>query len=176
MLLGGLWHGASWTFVVWGGLHGFYLWVEKAIVDARKARTKAVSSNQSEDEAESIQPAKTGHPKSIGAFALALFTFFLINVTWVFFRAGTFEEAWNLLQSMFGFMPKGEPILTTVAIAQVLVIVFLMVIAHWLMHNTAVLEVVPKLSWPVLGTVWSVLLLLLIWSQESSSSFIYFQF
>ncbi len=35
MLLGGLWHGANWTFVVWGALHGFYLWVEKAFRDAR---------------------------------------------------------------------------------------------------------------------------------------------
>ncbi|HEY4965896.1 MAG TPA: MBOAT family O-acyltransferase, partial [Puia sp.] len=33
MLLGGLWHGANWTFVVWGALHGFYLWVEKAYRD-----------------------------------------------------------------------------------------------------------------------------------------------
>src|SRR5262249_29261024 len=36
MLLGGLWHGANWTFVAWGALHGFYLWVEKAFRDARK--------------------------------------------------------------------------------------------------------------------------------------------
>jgi D-alanyl-lipoteichoic acid acyltransferase DltB (MBOAT superfamily) len=40
MLLGGLWHGANWTFVAWGGLHGFYLWVEKAILDTRKETSK----------------------------------------------------------------------------------------------------------------------------------------
>lgn len=174
MLLGGLWHGASWTFVVWGGLHGFYLWVEKAILDARQEKAEAVSDSQPDPDP--VHRIKKGAPKTLGTFALALFTFFLINVTWVFFRAGTFTEAWHLLQSMFGYVPKGEAILTTMAIVQVLSIVFFMVIAHWLMRNTTVLEVVPKLSWPVLGTVWSLLLLLLIWSQESSSSFIYFQF
>ena len=44
------------------------------------------------------------------------------------------------------------------------------------MRNTRVLIVAEKLPWWLLGIIWSVLLLLLIWSQESSSSFIYFQF
>src|SRR5436190_4909040 len=39
MLLGGLWHGANWTFVVWGALHGAYLWGEKIIQDFRKKAT-----------------------------------------------------------------------------------------------------------------------------------------
>jgi len=43
MLLGGLWHGANWTFVVWGGLHGFYLWVEKIIADIRKDKVQAIA-------------------------------------------------------------------------------------------------------------------------------------
>jgi hypothetical protein len=77
---------------------------------------------------------------------------------------------------MFGFVPKGDVLLTTLAIIKVSVIVFVMLIAHWLMRNTKTLEVVPKLSWWVFGGVWAVMLLLLIWSQESSSSFIYFQF
>ena len=39
MLLGGLWHGANWTFVVWGGLHGLYLWVERLFTERRKPGT-----------------------------------------------------------------------------------------------------------------------------------------
>jgi D-alanyl-lipoteichoic acid acyltransferase DltB (MBOAT superfamily) len=35
MLLGGLWHGANWTFVAWGGLHGIYLWIERYLKDKR---------------------------------------------------------------------------------------------------------------------------------------------
>src|SRR6187431_585060 len=76
MLLGGLWHGANWTFVVWGGLHGFYLWVEKFIRDALSKK---------KDQQEVAVAGMTGTNTSM-AFIYALFTFFLINVTWVFFR------------------------------------------------------------------------------------------
>ena len=94
----------------------------------------------------------------------------------VFFRATTFTKAWDLLKSMFGFAQNGEPILTNLAIIKVVIIVTGMVIAHWLMRNTKVVDLIPKLSWWLVGLVWAVILLLLIWSQESSSSFIYFQF
>ena len=155
MLLGGLWHGANWTFVAWGGLHGFYLWVEKALLDARK---------------------ETSKPSFIPKFILAMATFFLVNVTWVFFRAGTFAQAGSILQSMFGMMPNGNAVLTTLAIWKVGLIVVGMVIAQWLMRNRLVLQVIPKLSWWAFGSIWAFMLLLLIWSQESGSSFIYFQF
>ena len=73
-------------------------------------------------------------------------------------------------------MHSGEPILTTLAIIKVAVIVPAMFIVHWLMRNTKVLEVAYKIPWWLLGLIWAILLLLLMWSQESSSSFIYFQF
>lgn len=176
MLLGGLWHGANWTFVVWGGLHGFYLWVEKAIADFRHDKVAAIAATPSAEVGVLGAVPETFKPKTLRNFAIALFTFFLINVTWVFFRAGTFTQAWDLLKSMFGFVHKGEVLLTSLAIIKVAVIVTLMVIAHWLMRNTKVLDVIPKMSWWFFGMVWAVILLLLIWSQESSSSFIYFQF
>ncbi|MES2847919.1 MAG: MBOAT family O-acyltransferase [Bacteroidota bacterium] len=159
MLIGGLWHGANWTFVVWGGLHGFYLWVEKFIDDKTGRITALVSS----------------HKKTIAGFIYALFTFFLINITWVFFRANTFTKAGDILKSMFG-MQKGEPLLSTLAIIKVAVIIPVMLLFHWIMRNTKVLDAAYKIPWWLLGIVWAVLLLLLIWSQESSSSFIYFQF
>jgi D-alanyl-lipoteichoic acid acyltransferase DltB (MBOAT superfamily) len=176
MLLGGLWHGANWTFVVWGGLHGFYLWVEKAIIDYRHDKVATIAATP-DGEVGVLGPVpETFKPKNFRNFSIALFTFFLINVTWVFFRANTFTKAWNLLESMFGFMGKEAPMLTTLSIIKVIVIVTCMVIAHWVMRNTKVLDVVPKLSWWLFGTVWTVMLLLIILSQESSSSFIYFQF
>ena len=68
MLLGGLWHGASWTFVVWGGLHGLYLAVERWL-NARFGH-QAVWSRL---------PAQ---------IFLAVLTYFLVNITWVFFPRG----------------------------------------------------------------------------------------
>ena len=63
MLLGGLWHGASWTFVAWGGLHGAYLSAER-VLRLRFARYR---------------------PGPFALLGLGLLTFFLIQLTWVFF-------------------------------------------------------------------------------------------
>ncbi len=177
MLLGGLWHGANWTFVVWGALHGAYLWGEKIIQDFRiKTKTAALSAIPSGEVGVLGAIPKEFKDKTFRNFIYAMITFFFINVTWVFFRAPDFTSAWHLLTSMFYNVPKAEALLTSLSIIKVLVIVVLMVAFHWMMRNTRVLTVAEKMPWWLLGLIWAVLLLLLIWSQESSSSFIYFQF
>jgi len=80
MLIGGLWHGAAWTFVVWGGLHGLLLVIEQTI----KKRFGSVRL-----EHQVILP-----------FLLAALTYFCICLTWVFFRAQDFDDAWILLYQM----------------------------------------------------------------------------
>ncbi len=77
MLLGGLWHGASWNFLIWGGIHGGYLAFERA------------------QGKESIYHK---FPKLLQV----LITFFIVVVAWVFFRADTLPDAWRYLGSMFG--------------------------------------------------------------------------
>ncbi|HKH61419.1 MAG TPA: MBOAT family O-acyltransferase [Flavitalea sp.] len=177
MLLGGLWHGANWTFVVWGGLHGFYLWVEKFFMDLREKRSAILApvAIPVVIKKASIIPEFAVNKKLTG-FMYALFTFFLVNVTWVFFRSADFSQAWQLLGSMFGQVKGATALLTTLAVIKITVIISLMVIVHWLMRNRRVLDVVRKMHWGALGVIWAVMILLIIWSQESSSSFIYFQF
>lgn len=167
MLLGGLWHGANWTFVVWGGLHGLYLWVEKWIRDWRAGRGVDAESGLTKD--------GTWIGNQWIGFFYALLTFMLVNITWVFFRSASFAKAWQLLESMFG-LSDGKPLLTTLAILKVSVVIPAMLIAHWLMRSVKVLDIAYKISWWWLAIIWSALLLMLIWAQESSSSFIYFQF
>ena len=164
MLLGGLWHGANWTFVAWGGLHGLYLWIEKLFTD-RPVPTMP-------------KPAMAGFtmPGLKGGWIYALLTFFLINITWVFFRSPTFAGAGHILGSMFGVIKGGTPLLTTLAMIKIAVIIAGVLISHWLMRNTRILDVVHRMPWWLTGMVWSLMLILLILSQESSSSFIYFQF
>lgn len=176
MLLGGLWHGANWTFVVWGALHGFYLWVEKLIADFRKDPARSITVTPMGEVGVLGPVPEILKKKNARNFMLALFTFFLINVTWVFFRAPDFISAWRILSAMFYPGKDGAVLLTTLSIIKVSVIVTGMIIFHWIMRNTRVLVVAEKLPWWLVGIIWSVLLLLLIWSQESSSSFIYFQF
>lgn len=160
MLLGGLWHGANWTFVAWGGLHGLYLWAEKFINDRRKSSAEE----------------KQRENKQWLGFLYAFFTFMLVNITWVFFRSESFGKAWQILESMFGLSPDGKMILTTMAIVKVAIVIPSILIFHWIMRNRKVIEVAYKMKWWSLGLVWSLLILMLIWAQESGSAFIYFQF
>ncbi|MBY0430468.1 MAG: hypothetical protein K2Q10_04670, partial [Rhodospirillales bacterium] len=83
MLLGGLWHGASWTFVAWGGLHGLYLMINHAW-RALKVRLG------------------WGDGGIMARIAGILLTFAAINVAWVFFRAESFETAVVMLKTMAG--------------------------------------------------------------------------
>jgi len=166
MLLGGLWHGANWTFVVWGGLHGLYLWIERFL----KKDTARLSANGTGI------VIKVHKQTGNGNYLYVLLTFMLINITWVFFRASTFSQAGHLLQSMFRFASNGRPLLSTMDLLKVAVIIPLMLLFHWLMRNTSVLKVADKASWVSLGFVWAVLVLFIVFAQESGSSFIYFQF
>ena len=157
MLLGGLWHGASWTFVVWGGLHGLYLAAERFLT-ARFA---------------DIAIAKTW----LFRVLLALFTYFLVNLTWVFFRAPDFATAWRMITSMFGFAPDASKTpLPTLWIIQVAVTIALLVGIHWRMRDTDIESVVRKAPTWLLGMTLAVMLFLIIITQGSGNAFIYFQF
>jgi alginate O-acetyltransferase complex protein AlgI len=83
MLLGGLWHGASWTFVAWGALHGGALAVHKWW--------------------------KTGHPVAGPAarFLGVPFTLLFVMLCWVFFRAPTFGVAVTMFEKLFFMDPAG---------------------------------------------------------------------
>jgi len=153
MLLGGLWHGAAWTFMVWGGLHGVYLILEK--LQKRYIPFKITVWN--------------------GMF-LAFVTFTCVNFTWVFFRAREFKTAWNMITSMLFLNADGEKILQTFDILKVCVVVGLMFICHWFMRNTSLKEVSLKTSPWVLGIVWAFMFLLIAIAQGSGEQFIYFQF
>lgn len=78
MLLGGLWHGAGWTFVVWGGLHGLYLVINHAW---QRVWTRPIGTWWSRTIARSI-------------------TLLAVMIAWVFFRAESFEGALHMLQAM----------------------------------------------------------------------------
>ena len=82
MLLGGLWHGANWTFVIWGGIHGLYLSVHKAWLSRHQPG--------------SIAPRLTAGYHIISMVA----TFHLVTLTWVFFRSDTLGGAWEYLRGI----------------------------------------------------------------------------
>ena len=76
MLLGGLWHGASWTFVFWGALHGGALCVDKLIPKKEKRKT-------------------------VFRVLSATGTFLFVSFTWIFFRSDSFSNAWLIMKGIF---------------------------------------------------------------------------
>ncbi|NNE93439.1 MAG: MBOAT family protein [Verrucomicrobiales bacterium] len=83
MLIGGLWHGASWNFVVWGAIHGAMLAFER------------------------LMGKDSWYGKLPNPLRVAI-TFIIVLITWVFFRAENFEVAQRYLGSMFGFGGEAE--------------------------------------------------------------------
>ncbi len=83
MLLGGLWHGASWNFVVWGGLHGVALIVQKAWSERSAGRM--------------------GTPGPVGAIPAWLMTQGFVLLAWIPFRAATTSDSMAIFSGIFGF-------------------------------------------------------------------------
>ncbi|MDF5714784.1 MAG: MBOAT family protein [Rhizonema sp. NSF051] len=93
MLLGGLWHGANWTFLLWGGLHGIYLCIDRGWQQFLKHRNwKAPSDRLSRILAQAL-------------------TFLAVVISWVLFRSETLEGAKRILHGMTGLdgliLPEG---------------------------------------------------------------------
>jgi alginate O-acetyltransferase complex protein AlgI len=154
MLLGGLWHGANWTFVAWGGLHGIYLAVERVL--------RARFSNY--------------RPGPVVFVLLGLLTYTLVNLTWVFFRAKTFSRAWLVLRGMLGQNAATRPILPTFSLISVAAIIGALVLTHWLMRGRTLESVVARAPAVAVCAVWGLMAFAIIIAQGAGSAFIYFQF
>jgi len=111
-----------------------------------------------------------------GRIFLGLVTYFLVNLTWVFFRASDFQSAHLLLLSMFGIIRDGAQVLPNLAIAKVAVVIAALVITHWTHRSIPVEAAAERLPGWAHGLVWGTMLTLIILSQGSDNAFIYFQF
>jgi len=177
MLLGGLWHGAGWTFVIWGGLHGIYLAInnlwhalkQRLGIDGRRSRlwTKMLSCG---------------------------ITFVAVSVAWVVFRAESSGAALSMLGSMSGMNGlSGGPLFKGIEEIRILVVSALIV---WCLPNTyqlleryrPALETYPdvadsaytgRIQWSP-SKAWAVFVgvmgLAALLSCTRASEFLYFQF
>lgn len=154
MLLGGLWHGANWTFVAWGGLHGTYLAVERWL----KAHFAGY------------------RPGKAMLVAIGALTFVLINITWVFFRAKDFSVAAKLLTSMAGLAEKPIGMIAALPMIYAMVIVTGIVTTHWAMRDKTLEIAIERTPAWLIGAVWSIMGIAIVAEQGKGSAFIYFQF
>ncbi len=151
MLLGGLWHGASWNFVVWGGLHGLYLVVHRLV------RAGHVATHQ----------PTWGDIPAIGL------TFGVVSITWIFFRAadfGTAADVFRALAFQSGFTDRGDLLLVAMTL---IAMVGVDLATRFGLVSSALLRQRPSLAGAMISTA---LLSLLLFSGGVPRPFVYFQF
>jgi alginate O-acetyltransferase complex protein AlgI len=158
MLLGGLWHGANWTFIVWGALHGTYLAVHKFLLGDRR-------------------PVVENRSRSLASWPLELgkmvFTFHLVALTWIFFRADSLAHGWLYLTRILSM--SGAPTLDALARVIVAGALVLAIDAAQYRFRTAT----PALAWPwpVRAVAYAAMVLLMFGLRtDDVIPFIYFQF
>ena len=156
MFLGGLWHGAAWTFVVWGLLHGSYLVVERIFRVSFEHKPWA-----------STLPIRV-----LAWFA----TYAAVCVAWVFFRASDFTMASRILGGMFGRHPHGDAILSTRELLQIGTVTAGLITMHWAMRDNTFETAVMRLPPWTIAAIGSAMICAIIVTQGSSNAFIYFQF
>jgi alginate O-acetyltransferase complex protein AlgI len=177
MLLGGLWHGAGWTFVIWGGLHGLYIVINHAW------RSLQLSSRL----------GAVPMPGALARWLGRLLTFVAVVVGWVFFRAETLPAAFAILDGMAGLngISKADPYYFGAPQLKGLLIMFVVAWglpnAQQLLHRyRPVLETYPvdarqpgRLTWKP-GAAWalftSALFLAAVINLTRVSEFLYYQF
>jgi alginate O-acetyltransferase complex protein AlgI len=165
MLLGGLWHGASWRFILWGALHGIALIIHKVF---RKWT-----------DADPAQATKTAMGKKFSAAINVFVTFNFVCLCWIFFRASSMQTAADMLeQIMFQLHPE----IVIEFIAGYKMVVFLMIFGYFLHFIPAKFEWAAERAvskWPLVYKAAFVLAIIIIVIQTKSAGiqpFIYFQF
>lgn len=157
MLLGGLWHGAAWTFIVWGGIHGALLVLERIL--------KYFFIVNSPFFKKMLQPL------------LQLFTFFSVALVWVWFRADNVESAWHSMVTALSLPQIFSATLNLSGMQYLaLLTIFFMLITQWVFRDKVLIDILARLPSLVVGTLLAFFLTATILSPGESNAFIYFQF
>jgi alginate O-acetyltransferase complex protein AlgI len=152
MGLGGLWHGAAWTFVLWGLAHGLWLVVEHAL--------KPLAQRAAWLGAAALRPV----------YALA--TFVVVTLTWVLFRAEDLPQAGRFYTDLL--TPSSASLNTAGVLA--LVAMAGLVAWHAAIRKIEIESLYARLAWPARGLLLGLLLAAVLLSPGENRAFIYFQF
>ncbi len=164
-IVSGLWHGANWTFLVWGALHGLFRIIE-LITQSLNQRFKPLL------HATRLAPWRHGWR--------VVLTFHLVCFGWIFFRAGCLTEAICLIQQLFNFSPgwftfniglAWDRLLTTTLLLGIFLVIEYFSTRHdletWLSRQPWLMR---------LGTYYLLIMSILLLGEFGSRQFIYFQF
>jgi alginate O-acetyltransferase complex protein AlgI len=153
MLLGGLWHGGNWTFLVWGGLHGALLSFEKYFEKFNKL----------------IQ--------AIPTFLKQIITFHLVTILWIFFRSNTFSQAYEMLRFFVTFFLHPWKYHHAVIQFGMWELILAWIFFEWLGEKVDFYGFFYRANWKVrFAFVYLVLVITVLFAQLDPKAFIYFQF
>ncbi len=183
-LLSGLWHGASWTFVIWGALNGLAVVFEKILGIGKRPKAGSKDGDGLKTRPPSI-PLRLA--ASFGGLIANGLTFAFILLTWVFFRARTVSEAFYMLPRFFTGFEKFDlsAFLSSRTILGLDFMEFftalgalvILEIIHRLQNRISIGGVINKLPSPARLLVYTLALTTVIWlAWTQSQSFIYFAF
>lgn len=154
--ISGIWHGANFTFMIWGALHGFYLVVEKYLGLAKEKEKSSLG---------------------IRNGLKILLTFILVNFAWIFFRANSLSDAWVIISKIFTEI--NTPLFTrweVFAGATIALIIFFVkeISEEFLPQKFSFPD--NSLTWVRLSAYTLLISVIILFGVFDSSSFIYFQF
>jgi alginate O-acetyltransferase complex protein AlgI len=163
--ISGLWHGANWTYIVWGGLNGLYL-IAGHVAAGWKSRFRELM-----------------HPPSNGPVLAGIrvaSTFALICMAWIFFRSNSLSDAWyivNHLTSGWTGAPRSVQAFSEFDAVVAIGAIAVLESVQWLQQRTGEQYIASRLSvylrWPA---YYCLLFSILVFGVFESTQFIYFQF
>ena len=151
----GLWHGANWTFVIWGALFGF-LFVSENLIN-KHLKIKRSEKNF-----------------SIKHILLALKTFVLVTLLWVFFRSQSFDQAINIFSLIFENFNVEDSFNVDI---KIWIFLLLFIITDLFLYNNRFDKWCSSKSIPIRWSVYFILIfMIVVFSGAENYQFIYFQF
>lgn len=165
-LVSGLWHGASWTFVIWGALHGIYQVFGFATKKYRDKINRALGIGEK-------------------SFLLTITTFILVAFAWIFFRANNLSDALYIAKHTITGIPElfnGQPILQDLGVSKLdfvlaFAVIGVMELVHYFQNRKNIpawfLQKPAYFRW---GVYYAVVLAIIFFGVFENRQFIYFQF
>jgi len=154
MLLGGMWHGASWNFIIWGGLHGMYLVIQNLFTSNYELK-----------------------PKKLVKLVKVLFIYSVVSLTWVFFRSNDLDDSIYIIQNIFNLDGYSfSAVSEKFYVVKGAFLICILVILEAASFRVNALEYAKRSPLFLVLSMASLLVFISLFGTFESNSFIYFQF
>jgi alginate O-acetyltransferase complex protein AlgI len=168
-LVSGFWHGANWTFIVWGALHAMYF-LPLMLLNRNRKNTDSVAAGKTIPNVRELFQMGT--------------TFFLVVIAWIFFRAESLSHAYSYLKNLFSStlfrisLQDIKKISVGADIVYLVVLITVFILVEWIQREKqhALQFQGIKMRRPVRWGIYYTIIILIYWFQGNQQEFIYFQF